>query len=144
MAGQSEQLLRHLGLDLPLFRQEVVARRDFLFGITSFAADPRALGTGSPALDYLSAQDEGARKLGERLAELEKTKGADEKEWARAEKIRQKTAELAGADRAALEKQLHELRAFQDILDGKAEPAKAGKMNESGIFGSILKFLGKI
>ena len=144
MAGQSEQLLRHLGLDLPLFRQEVVARRDFLFGITSFAADPRALGTGSPALDYLSAQDEGARKLGERLAELEKTKGADEKEWARAEKIRQKTAELAGADRAALERQLHELRAFQDILDGKAEPAKAGKMNESGIFGSILKFLGKI
>jgi hypothetical protein len=143
MAGQSEQLLRHLGLDLPLFRHEVVARRDFLFGIMSFSADPRALETGSPALDYLSAHDESARKLAERLAELEKTKGADEREWHSAEKIKQKKEELSGTDRAALEKTMRELRALADVLDGKAEPAKALETEKgSGIVGAIMKLLG--
>ena len=145
MAGQSEQLLRHLGLDLQLFRHEVVARRDFLFGILSFSADPRALETGSPTLAYLAGHDDAARKLAERLSELEKTKGADEREWHRAERIKQKKEELSGTDRAALEKNLQELRALEDVLDGKAEPAKAGEDEKGkGIVGSIMKLFGRI
>ena len=139
MAGQSEQLLRHLGVDLALFRQEVAARRSFLFGIMSFSADSH-----KPDLAYLSAHDEGARKLAERHAELEKAKDADGKEWERAKKIKQKKEELAGAGKAALEKSLQELRALQDVLDGKAEPAKAGEDEKGkGIVGSILKLFGK-
>jgi len=140
MAGQSEQLLRHLGLDLPLFRQEVAERRDFLFGIISFSADSH-----KPELAYLSAHDEIERKLAAKRAELEKTKEEDEKEWQRAGKIVQKKAELAGADRVALEKSLKELRALEDVLDGKAEPAEAEENKKGkGIVGSILKLLGKI
>jgi len=136
MAGESEQKLRHLGLDLPSFRQEVAARRSFLFGIMSFSR--------APDFTYLSAHDEHARKLVERLAELEKTKDADEREWARANRIKQKKEELAGANKAALEKSLQELRALQDVLDGKAEPAK-DKENEkgNGIVGLIMKLFGK-
>jgi len=140
MAGQSEQKLRHLGLDLPLFRQEVAARRDFLLGIISFSADSH-----KPELAYLSAHDEGARKLAERRAELGKTKEMDESEWQRAEKIGQKRKELAGESKAALEKTLRELRALQDVLGGKAEPGEEKeKEKENGIVGSILKLLGKI
>jgi len=139
MAGESEQKLRHLGLDLQLFRQEVVERRDFLFGIISFSADSH-----KPELAYLSSHDEGARKLAEMRVELEKTKEEDGAEWTRAEKIKQKKEELAGADKSALEKQLQELRALEDVLDGKAEPGEE-KENEKGkgIVGSILKLLGK-
>jgi len=139
MAGESEQKLRHLGLDLPLFRQEVLEREDFLFGIISFSAESH-----KPGLAYLSAHDEAARKLAERRAELERTKGTDDAEWQRAERIGRKKEELAGADKAALEKSLKELRALQDVLDGKVEPAK-DKENEkgNGIAGSILKLLGK-
>ena len=143
MAGESEQKLRHLGLDLQLFRQEVAARRSFLFGIMSFAPDARALVAGSAALAYLSAHDEHARKMEERLAELEKTKEADEKEWHRAEKMKKKRAELAGADKAALEKSLQEIRALEDVLDGKAAPEKADESGKNGVLGSILKLLGR-
>jgi len=140
IAGESEQKLRHLGLDLQLFRQEVVERRDFLFGILSFSADSH-----KPELAYLSAHDEHVRKLAERRAELEKTKEADEAEWTRAGKIKQKKDELAGADRVALEKSLKELRALEDVMDGKAESEeKKENKKGKGIVGSILKLLGKI
>ena len=143
MAGESEQKLRHLGLDLQLFRQEVAARRGFLFGIMSFPPDARALVAGSASLAYLSAHDEHARKLAEHLAELGKTKEADEREWQRAERIKQKRAELAGADKAALEKSLLEIRALEDVLDGKAEPAADDGAGKKGVLGSILELLGK-
>ena len=143
MIGQSEQLLRHLGLDLPLFRQEVAARRGFLFGIMSYSADGQAFESGSPAAAFLSGHDEHAQKLVERLAELGKTKEADEKEWQRAEKIKQKRSELAGADKAALEKSLQEIRALQDVLDGKAEPEKADENGKNRMLGSIMKLLGR-
>lgn len=137
MAGESEQKLRHLGLDLPLFRQEVAARRSFLFNMMSFSREPD--------IAYLSAHDEHARKLAERRAELEKTKDADEKEWERAEKIGQKKTELSGANKASLEKSLQELHALQDVLNGKAEPAGTGESEEGkGIISSILKLFGKI
>jgi len=143
MSGQSEQKLRHTGVDLPLFRQEVVARRSFLFEIMSFSTGSHALATGSPALAYLSGHDEGARKLVERFTGLGKTKKTDEKEWERANRIKQKKEELAGADRAALEKSLQELCALEDVLDGKAAPVKAEESKkEKGFVDSILKFLG--
>lgn len=143
MAGESEQKMRHMGLDLPLFRQEVAARRSFLFGIMSFSANSRGLAIVSPALAYLSEQDEGARKLVERFAELEKTKEMDEKEWERANRIKQKREELAGADKAALGKSLQELCALEDVLTGKAAPAMAEEnKKEKGLVGTILKFLG--
>ncbi|MFA6214758.1 MAG: hypothetical protein WC717_05785 [Candidatus Micrarchaeia archaeon] len=146
MAGQSEQLLRHLGIDLPLFRQEIVARKPFLFGIMSYSPDPRAIESRSPALSYLSGQDEGVRKAAERLAELEKTKEADESEWARANRMEQKTAELAGVEKQALVKSLEKLRALEDILDGKATPEGRGKEESSrkgeGIVGSIIRLFG--
>ncbi|MFA6908023.1 MAG: hypothetical protein WC263_04310 [Candidatus Micrarchaeia archaeon] len=135
MAGESEQKLRHLGIDLSLFRQEVAARRGFFFSIMSFSR--------APDINYLSAHDDGAQRLVGRLSELGKTKEADEAEWQRAEKAGQKRAELAGSDKAALEKQLQELRALEDVLDGKAEPAKAEESGKGeGIFGSFLKLLG--
>ena len=135
MAGESEQKLRHLGLDLQLFRQEVAARRSFLFAIMSFSR--------APDFTYLSVHDESAQKLIEIFSELGKTREEDEKEWACANKIKQKKEELAGADKASLERTLTELRALQDVLDGKAEPVES-KENEkgTGIVGSILKFLG--
>ncbi|MFA6328145.1 MAG: hypothetical protein WCY41_01735 [Candidatus Micrarchaeia archaeon] len=142
MVGESEQKLRHLGVDLPLFRQEVAARRSFLFGIMSFSADSRA-----PGLACLPGHDESARKIAERLSELGKTKSEDEKEWARAERIMRKRAELAGVDRASLEKSIAGLRALEEVLDGKAEPAEAegsGKEEGRGIAGTILKLLGRI
>jgi len=143
ISSQSEQKLRHMGLDLPLFRQEVVARRSFLFEIMSFSADSRALAIGSPALAYFSEHDEVARKLVERFVELEKTKEADEKEWERANRIRQKREKLAGVDRASLEKSLQELCALEDVLNGKTAPAKAEESKkEKGLVGTILKFLG--
>ncbi|MCX6771472.1 MAG: hypothetical protein NTX79_05450 [Candidatus Micrarchaeota archaeon] len=139
MARQSEQLLRHLGLDLPLFRQEVAARRAFLFGIMSYSADSRA-----PDLAYLAKHDEAARRLAERLSELEKTGEQDKREWERTEKIRQMKEELAGADKATFEKSLQELRALLDVLDGKAAPEKAEESKEeNGLIGSILKLFGK-
>lgn len=141
MTGQNEQKLRHLVLDLPSFRQEVAARRDYLFGIMSLHApemDERALA-------YLSASDEGARKPAEHLAELGKTSEEDGKEWQRAGKIRQKREELAGENKAALEKTLRELRALEGILDGKAAPEETekGKEGRGGLIGSFIKFLGK-
>ena len=143
MAGQSEQLLRHLGLDLPLFRQEVVARKAFLFGIMSFSADPRALAAGSPALAFLSENDAAARTLAERLEEFGKTGGQDSAEWERASRIRQKKEELAGASRAELEKSLQGIRALQDVLEGKnAQPEAEENKKGNGIIGSILKMLG--
>ena len=145
LAGQSEQLLRHLGIDLPSFRHEVAARRSFLFGIMSFAPDAHALEAGSPSLAYLLAQDVGARKMAERLSEIEKTKKADEAEWERADRIKRKEGELGGADKAALEKSLHELRALQDVLDGKTAPDEAEESEKgNGIVGSFLKLIGKI
>jgi len=143
MAGQSEQLLRHLEVDLPSFRQEVVARRGFLSGIMSFSADACALETGSPALDYLSAHDDDARKLAGRISELGKTREQDRAEWERSEKIKRKKEELAGAGRAALEKALAELRALEDVLDGKTAPAMADeRKKQKGAIDAILKFLG--
>ena len=113
----------------------MAARKSFLFNIMSFSR--------APDFTYLSAHDEHARKLVERRAELEKTKEADEKEWERAEKIKQKREELAGANKAALEKILKELRALEDVLDGKAAPADAEENEKGkGIVGSILKLLG--
>jgi hypothetical protein len=142
MAGQSEQLLRHLELDLPLFRQEVVARRAFLFGIMSFSIDSRALDMSPAVRAYLSGHDESARKIVERLAELEKTMEQDMEEWERASRIKQKREELAGADRAALDKTLQELCALEDVLDGKAAPEEAGESEKGkGIICSLLKFL---
>jgi len=135
MAGESEQKLRHLGLDLPSFRQEVAARRSFLFGIMSFSREPD--------LAYLSEHDEHARKLVERLAELGKTKEADEAEWERAGKMKQKREEISGMDKEALGRKLQGLRALLDVLDGKAEPAEEKEDEKGkGIVGSILKFLG--
>lgn len=143
MAGQSEQRLRHLGVDLPAFRQEVAARKDFLFGVMSFTANSRALEAGSPALAYLSKRDETARKLVERLAELGKTAEQDKNEWERANKIAQLKAQLAGADKAALNKSLQELSALEDVLDGKAAPVDAdGKEKGKGLFDSIMEFFG--
>jgi len=143
MAGQSEQRLRHTGVDLPLFRQEIVARRNFLFGIMSLHTPEM----NEHALARLSASDENARKLAEQLTELGKTKEADEKEWSRAGRIKQKREELAGEDKAALEKTLQGLRALQEILDGKAEPEETEESKEEekgiGLIGSFLKFLGK-
>jgi len=135
MAGQSEQLLRHLGVDLPLFRQEVVARRAFLSSIMSFSC--------APAIAYLSEQDAGAQKIVERLAELEKTAEQDGQEWARANRIKQKREGLAGVDKIALNRTLAELRALEDVLDGKAAPVKTDESgNSNGIIGAILRFLG--
>lgn len=148
LAGQSEQKLRHLGLDLPAFRQEVAARKGFLSGIMSFSADSHQPAIGLPALAYLSKHDESARNLAGRLAELQKTAEQDAKEWERANTIRQTSARLAGEDKAALNKSLQELRELEDVLDGKAapedaKPADAGeKKAGKGLVGSILKLLG--
>ena len=139
MAGQSEQRLRHLGLDLAAFRREVADRKHFLFSVMSFPAQA----PGAHELAYLSAHDENARKMGEELAGLEKTGEEDVKEWGRAERIKKKREELGGDDRAPLEKSLKELSALQDALDGKDAPAKADEGDKGkGIAGSILKLFG--
>jgi hypothetical protein len=136
MAGQSEQRLRHLGMDLPLFRREVAARRAFLMGIMSFSSE-----LPSAALDYLPGQTQDARNLVERLAELGKTMELDSKEWERANRIKQKNEATAGLDKAALNRALQELRALEDVLDGKAAPIETEE-KEKGLFGNILRFLG--
>ena len=144
MAGQSEQLLRHLGLDLPLFRQEVAARKAFLFGIMSFSADSRALAAGSPALAFLSENDAAAHTLAGKLSELGKTSGQDSAEWERASKIRQKKEELAGASKAELEKSLQGIRELEDVLGGKAEPPGIADGKRGwGIAEAILSFIGR-
>ena len=56
---------------------------------------------------------------------------------------KKKRAELAGADKAALEKSLQEIRALEDVLDGKAAPEKADESGKNGVLGSILKLLGR-
>ena len=90
MAGESDQKLRHYEMDLAGFRQEVVARRAFLFGITSYQpAGLPEITTDSPALAGLSPQ---AHEMAARLVELGKTAEADEKEWERAEKMKEKKA----------------------------------------------------
>jgi len=143
MAGQREQLLRHLGVDLHLFRQEVAARRDFLFGIMSYSPDSRSLEMGSPARIYLSEHDVEARKLVDMLSELEKTAKQDNEEWERANRINEKRDGLAGANKAALTENLQKLRALGDVLDKKAPHVKTdNNEKENGIVGSILKFLG--
>ena len=145
MAGHSEQLLRHLGVDLPSFRHEVASRRSFLFGIMSFAPDACALEAGSPSLAYLSAHDESARKLIGMRADLEKTEDGDNAEWERAQRIKLMKDGLSGADKASLEKSLREISDLQAIMDGNA--AQAGmdeSKDENGIVGSFLKLLGRI
>ena len=143
MAGQSEQKLRHSGMDLALFRQEVVARKAFLFEIMTFSADSCALTAGSPALAYFSENDEGARKLVERLSELEKSNGEDNAEWERARRINERREALSGADKASVDNELQKLRTLVDVLDGKAAPTDAEKSEkEKGIVGALLKLLG--
>jgi hypothetical protein len=139
MAGQSESLLRHLGLDLALFRREVADRRAFLFSVMSFSAHA----PGQHEIAYLSAHDGGAQKMADELSELGKTKDEDGREWGRAEKMKKKREELAGVDREMLEKPLQELSALEDVLDGKAAPAGQEGKNSGGLVASILALFGK-
>jgi hypothetical protein len=92
------------------------------------------------AYSYLSAHDGEAKKSLERLRELDKTRHEDEKEWSRANRIKQAKAEFDGKDRPALLKSLQELEALQRVLDGKAEPA--GEERKGDFLGSLRKLLG--
>jgi len=143
MSGQSEQRLRHFGVDLPLFRQEIVAKRTFLSGIASFQPTALAVEKDSPALPYLSGRSEEARKTVAMLFELEKTKEQDEKEWERANRIKQRKAELAGLEKSALIRSLQEFEALENVLDGKADMTQKEKPKKgSGIVKSILDLFG--
>lgn len=147
MAGSSEQKLRHLGIDLAGFRQEILARTPFLAKIVSlqqseFLADYNA---GSPALAYLAKQSEEAAEAAARLAELHKTAEDDRKEWEMGQKIEEKKAELAGVEKSALENALHDIKELEGIMEGRlpAAPAQERKKGK-GIFDSVLDlFKGK-
>ena len=125
MAGQSEQRLRHSGIDLAGFRQEVVAKRAFLFAIMSYqAAEPPAPLACSPALAYLSEISPEAARAALRLAELGKTAEADGLEWERVEQMKLKKAKLAGVEKSELMKSLRDYERMEGILDGKMEPVQ--------------------
>ncbi len=133
MTGQSEQRLRHFGVDCTGFRQEVAARREFLLAfISSQPAVPPALGAGSPALAYLSERSPEARKAALRLTELGKTAEADGKEWERAERMKQTKARLEGVEKSALLESIRELGETESILDGKAWPAQGEEGEKAG------------
>jgi len=143
MTEQNESRLRHTGLDLAGFKQQVVARKGFLSDIMLLrASDFSMIKEGSPLLTYLSRGSEEAQKAVERLAELWKTAEEDEMEWKRAERIGQKKAELAGVKKSALNSSLRELEALEVLLDGKVELEKQEETKkEKGIVESILDFL---
>ena len=144
MSGQSEQRLRHEGVDLAAFRSQVVARRSFLSGIMSAQPpDSSAIGKNRPVLDYLSRQSEVAQKDAERLVVLGRTTDEDEGEWIRAEKIRQKKAELAGLEKSALNGSLLELGEMERLLDGKVEPGKREEAKKGGGIAGFIRELLK-
>ena len=164
MAGQSEQRLKHSGIDWTGFRQEIVARRAFLSQILSFPASrPPAFGTGSPALAYLSTRSPEALQASARLDELGKTAEKDDSEKERADLIEQKKTQLAEVEKSALLESHEELMQMVEILDGKADPLSPPSPKSGGIFppikaqgdpgpasqagpgilGSVLKFFGQ-
>ena len=164
LAGQSEQRLRHLGIDLALFRQEVAGRKAFLSEIIALQPSSfmESIPPTSPALDYLSVQSEDAKSAAEHLAELEKTAEQDAREWERQKKINEKTAvlhgktapigaassnrgaELAGTSKAGLEKTLQEMERLERVLDGKEdESPQQGKGERKRVLDSLFGFLKK-
>ena len=140
MAGSSEQKLRHLGIDLPGFRQEVVGQRAFLSAVVSlqqgdFLSD---LSPASPSLAYLARQTEAAAKAAARLAEIHKTEAEDGHEWERRKKIEEKKAELAGIDKHKLAGELGELEALENIMDGKLPEAPSQETKKrKGLIDSV-------
>ncbi|MDO8340176.1 MAG: hypothetical protein Q7T16_05980, partial [Candidatus Burarchaeum sp.] len=128
LAELSTQKLMHLGIDLGEFRQEVVGHGAFLAQVVGLQSGD-FLGDcsrGAPALAYLAAHTEEARKAVERLAELDRTAEEDEREWTRVREIERKRKGLAGVEKNSLVSALRELGVLENILNEKAGAPKAG------------------
>ncbi len=144
LASQSEMKLRHLGIDLAGFRNEVAGRRAYLSQL--MALQPSAFlsidSQESPAIGYLAGKYEKARKAADRLSELAKTAYEDEKEWERAKMIEAKKTGLNGMDKASLKEMLDGIEELGGIMDGKAQHAPdPGDNSPGGLAGSLRRLI---
>ena len=146
IAGQSEQKLRHLGIDLAAFRQEIAGNKRF-FGQVMALQTGDFLDLGSEkSIEFLSQMDEGAKNAAERLKELGKTADGDRKEWERKGMVEGKRRELEGADAAGLAEEMRGLEELEKIIAGKIDAVtpKQEEKKKAGLLDSLretLRFL---
>ena len=140
MSGQSEQKMRHLGIDLPGFRQEILGRKPLFSMIDSMHASDFLPIESNEALAYLSSQDGHARGIVARLQELGKTAQEDEGEWERNQAIQAKRKKLAGTEKTLLMRSLEELKELEGVLVGKEGSDSKEKKSGGSLIGSILGF----
>lgn len=122
MIGESEQKLRHLGIDLAGFRQEISGQRELLTEIM-FLRNGRYfddISEGSPALEYLLRHSNAARRARDGLSDAKGTAEEDEREWSKLKQIEKKRMGAGDAGKPGLERAIRELAEMTDILDGKA------------------------
>ncbi len=141
ISGQNEKRLQHIGIDLAGFRA-VIEQKHFLRQVMNLHSTDFLPISDLAVLAYLSKQSQEAKAAAGRFIELGKTAEEDSGEWERTKKIGQMKEKLAGIEKAALEKSLHELKGLQAVLDGKAEPAAtpSKEKKEEGIIKSIMEF----
>jgi len=145
MAGESEQKLRHLGIDLAGFRQEIVGRKEFLSKIMflrtgGFLDD---IADGSQAQEYLARHSNAAKHACEELLSLGGTAREDKAEWERAGLIQKKRAGLEGVGKAALVSELKEIEELKNIMEGKAAAPNDEKREEKGIIAAFFGLFKK-
>ncbi len=142
-AGQSEQKLRHLGIDLAAFRHCIAGRKGFFGQIMSLQTGSFLALSSEKSVGCLSQLSEGAKNAAERLKELAKTAEEDKKEWERKGLVEGKRKALEGADAGELAGEMRGLDGLGRIIEGKIggeTPEQEGK-KKAGMLDSLREAL---